>query len=221
MKAMVLAAGRGERMRPLTDTVAKPLLVAGGRSLIDYQLEKLAAAGVRDVVINLSWLGESIRNTLGPASYGMSLHYIDEGEIALETGGGIYNALPMLGDDPFIVVNGDVYCDYEYARLKLGNDDLAHLVLIENPPHHLSGDFALNDTRINNVSERRYTFSGIGVYRAALFERCDAGPFPLAPLLVNASNEDRVSGELFEGFWNDVGTPRRLADLDAQLRSQI
>ncbi len=221
MKAMVLAAGRGERMRPLTDKVAKPLLKAGGRSLIDYQLQKLAKARVQDVVINLSWMGASIRNTLGSASHGMRLHYIDEGEIALETGGGIHNALPMLGDQPFIVVNGDVYCEYEYAHLKLGHDDLAHLVLIENPQHHLSGDFALNDTRINNHNDRRYTFSGIGMYRAELFNDCAAGRFPLAPLLTAAINENRVSGELYKGFWSDVGTPQRLADLDMRLRSQV
>jgi MurNAc alpha-1-phosphate uridylyltransferase len=221
MKAMVLAAGRGERMRPLTDTVAKPLLKAGGRSLIDYQLEKLAAADVQDVVINLSWMGESIRNTLGPVSYGMRLHYIDEGEVALDTGGGIHNALPMLGDEPFIVVNGDVYCEYEYAHLDLGDDDLAHLVLIENPPHHSTGDFALSDTRVSNDSERRCTFSGIGMYRAALFIDCDTGQFPLAPLLASAIDQGRVSGELYKGFWSDVGTTQRLADLDMRLRSQV
>ena len=220
MKAMILAAGRGERMRPLTDTVAKPLLKVGGRSLIDYQLQKLAKAGVQDVVINLSWMGENIRNALGPASHGMRLHYIDEGEIALETGGGILNALTLLGDHPFIVVNGDVYCEFEYAGLELGCDDLAHLVLIENPPHHLSGDFALNDTRINNDSNRRYTFSGIGMYRAELFVDRDAGQFPLAPLLLDAINKNRVSGELYQGCWSDVGTPQRLADLKMRLNSQ-
>lgn len=219
MKAMVLAAGRGERMRPLTDTVAKPLLEAGGRSLVDYQLEKLAMAGVNEVVINLSWMGASIRNMLGPASHGMSLRYIDEGDVALDTGGGIHNALPMLGDEPFVVVNSDVFCDYDYSLLGIDADDIAHLVFVQNPPHHPDGDFGLENGRACDASASRYTFSGIGVYRPALFANCEPGCYPLAPLLRAAMGDNLVSGELYAGFWSDVGTPERLAALDARIRS--
>lgn len=220
MKAMILAAGRGERMRPLTDATPKPLLKAAGKALIDYHLENLAAAGIADVVVNLSHLGSQIRAALGDGSrYGVSIRYSDEGVPALETGGGILEALPLLGPGPFIVVNGDVWTDYRYADLPAGPDDLAHLVMVANPDHHPRGDFVLNDGRVRTDGPgARYTFSGIGVYRPELFAGRTTGRFPLAPLLREAMAADRVGGEYYGGHWLDVGTPQRLRDLDRDLR---
>jgi MurNAc alpha-1-phosphate uridylyltransferase len=215
---MILAAGRGERMRPLTDHTPKPLLEAGGRSLIGHHLAALARAGVREVVVNHAHLGAQIERALGDgAAYGLRIRYSPE-EVALETGGGIFRALPLLGPDPFIVVNGDVWTDFDPARLRLADADLAHLVLVDNPAHHPAGDFVLNGERVTDAGGQRLTFSGVGVYRPALFDGCAPGRFPLAPLLRAAIAVGRVSGEHHRGCWVDVGTPERLAALDRELR---
>ena len=217
MKAMILAAGRGERMRPLTDRLPKPLLPAGGRPLIEYHLSALAEAGVGQIVINHAWLGERIEQALGDGSrWGVTLRYSPEQE-GLETGGGIFNALPLLGEGPFIVVNGDVWCRYPFARLPQEPAGLAHLVLVENPPHHPGGDFVLQGDRVRAEGEPRLTYSGIAVLRPELFSGCSAGRFPLAPLLRRAMRAGRVSGEYYPGEWVDVGTPDRLKRLDEKI----
>lgn len=217
MKAMILAAGRGERMRPLTDTRPKPLLTAGGRPLIDYHLEALARAGFTDVVINLAWLGDAIRAHVGDGNaWGLQVRYSDEGERGLETLGGIVRALPLLGDAPFVVVNGDVFTDYPFARLA-PPDALAHLVLVDNPPQHADGDFALSAGRVRETGGERLTFAGIGVYRPELFSGQANGSAPLGPLLRAAIARNEVSGEHYRGAWRDIGTPERLAELDAAL----
>ena len=216
MKAMILAAGRGERMRPLTDCTPKPLLGVAGRPLIHYHLEALARAGVSDVVINLSWLGEQIRDALADGhEWNLRLHFSEEGHPPLETGGGIYRALPMLGPDPFLVINGDVWSDFPLDSLALADSDLAHLVLVDNPAHHPQGDFVLTDGRVCDDSQNgpRLTFSGIGVYRPELFAGCAGGAFSLIPVLKAAMARGRVSGAHYSGKWMDVGTPERLAAL--------
>jgi len=220
MRAIVLAAGRGERMRPLTDGVPKPLLEVGGRALIEYHLHALAAAGVRQVVVNLSWLGERIRAVLGDGSgYGLQISYSEEGPVPLETGGGIERALPLLGEGAFLVVNGDVWTDQSFAALEAPPDSLAHLLLVANPAHHPRGDFALGpDGRIGREGDR-LTYAGIGLIDPALFAGCAPGRFPLKPLLDRALEAGRLTGQRLEGHWIDVGTPARLAELDARLRS--
>jgi len=216
---MILAAGRGERMRPLTDHTPKPLLEAGGKPLIEYHIEALARGGIRRLVINLAHLGEQIPRRLGDGGrWGVAIRYTQEPPGALETGGGIFNALDLL-DDPFLVVNGDVWCDCDFARLRCPADALAHLLLVDNPAHHPKGDFSLDNGRIHNRVEARLTFSGIGLYRPALFDGCAPGPFPLAPLLRKAADQGRLSGEHFRGDWMDIGTPQRLAELDQGLRA--
>jgi MurNAc alpha-1-phosphate uridylyltransferase len=220
VKAMILAAGRGERMRPLTDHTPKPLLSAGGQCLIEYHIRALARAGITDLVINHAHLGGQIETSLGDGGrYGVSIHYSPEGEgRALETGGGIFRALPLLGTEPFIVVNGDVYCDYPYERLKTGPRGLAHLVLVDNPEHHPEGDFVLVDGQVSaDGGAARLTFSGIGLYRPELFAGCRDGAFPLAPLLRAAMGRGEVSGEHYQGLWMDIGTPQRLQRLDELL----
>jgi N-acetyl-alpha-D-muramate 1-phosphate uridylyltransferase len=218
MKAMILAAGRGTRMRPLTDHVPKPLLEAGGRPLIQYHLERLAAAGIRDIVINHAHLGAQIEAALGDGSrFGVRIRYSAE-DTALETGGGILKALPMLGPAPFLVINGDIWSDLDPAGLRPAETDLAHLVLVDNPPHHPSGDFVLIDGRVRPSGAPRLTFSGIGVYSPSLFAECRPGAFPLAPLLRGAMAEGRVGGIHHRGRWLDIGTPERLAELDRSLR---
>ena len=217
---MILAAGRGERMRPLTLAKPKPLLEAGGAPLIVHHLRALQAAGFEDVVINLSWLGEQIRAALGDGSrHGVRLHYSDEGPEPLETGGGIFRALPLLGAGPFLVLNGDVWTDIDWSRLRdrLAPQDFAHLVLVPNPAHNEKGDFVLANGRIVETPGERHTFSGVGVYRAELFDGCSDGIFKLAPLLRAAARAGRVSGELHSGAWLDIGTPERLAHLDELL----
>jgi MurNAc alpha-1-phosphate uridylyltransferase len=219
MKAMVLAAGRGERLRPLTDHTPKPLLRVRGRPLIEYLLEALAAAGVHDIVVNVAWLGAQVRESLGDGRrFGVAIVYSDENAHALETGGGIHKALPLLGPGPFLVVNGDLWTRYPFASLLapdlLSGTDLAHLVLVPNPPQHPRGDFALADGRVRVEGASRHTFSGIGVYRAALFDGCQTGAFPLAPLLRAAAGSDRVAGSLYTGEWQDIGSPERLRALD-------
>jgi MurNAc alpha-1-phosphate uridylyltransferase len=218
---MILAAGRGERMRPLTLATPKPLLEAGGAPLIVHHLRSLRAAGFVDVVVNLSWLGGQIEAALGDGSrHAVRLHYSDEGPEPLETGGGIFRALPLLGDGPFLVLNGDVWTDFDWSRLRerLAPHDLAHLVLVPNPQHNEKGDFVLDQGRIVETAGERLTFSGVGVYRAELFHGCTDGAFKLAPLLRAAARAGRVSGEVHRGRWLDIGTPERLAQLDSLLR---
>ena len=219
MKAFILAAGRGERMRPLTDHTPKPLLAVRGKPLIEWHLEKLAAAGVEQVIINLGWLGEKIRQHLGDgARFGLRIEYSDEGWPALETGGGIHQALPLLGDQPFLLVNGDVFTDIGFAPLLargLQRDEQAHLLLVPNPPQHPKGDFALHGGRVLDA-EPRLTYSGIAVLHPQLFAGCKAGAFPLAPLLKRAIAAGQVSGACHLGQWSDVGTPERLAGLAVQ-----
>ncbi len=219
MKAMILAAGRGERMRPLTDQTPKPLLALAGKPLIQYHIEALREAGFRELVINHAWLGEQIVHYLGDgARFGVEIAYSPEPQGALETGGGIYHALPLLGDEAFLVVNGDIWTDYPYARLKHPPQQLAHLVLVDNPSHHPQGDFSLENGRVSGNGKAALTFSGIGLYHPALFSACSPGVFPLAPLLRDAMRNGQVTGEHYTGGWTDVGTPQRLAELDAQLR---
>lgn len=228
MKAMILAAGRGERMRPLTDTLPKPLLPVGGKPLIQHHIEALAAAGVRELVINLAWKGAMIPAALGDgARFGVRIAYSDEGDAALETGGGIFKALPLLGDAPFIIVNGDIWTDYPFGKLveRCGaqgltgaGNDLAHLVLVPNPPQHLRGDFALSGGRVTEAHGERGTYSGIAVYAPAFFADCAPGPFKLLTPLLAAMRAGRIGGERYEGEWFDIGTPQRLAALDAKLR---
>lgn len=223
MKAMILAAGRGERMRPLTDRTPKPLLPVAGKPLIVWHLERLARAGFREIVINHAHLGDQIEALLDDgAAWGMSIRYSPEPPGALETAGGIASALPLLGDEPFLVVNGDIWCDYDFTRAaaNLRSEDLAHLVLIPNPAHHPAGDFVLTAGRVAAEGEPRFTFAGIGIYRPALFADVERGkPAKLAPLLHAAMAAGKVGGELHGGRWVDVGTPQRLAELDAELRS--
>ena len=217
MKAMILAAGRGERMRPLTDDTPKPLLEVGGRPLIGYLIEALVAVGVDHLIINVSWHGSQIIDTLGDGrNYGACIEYSEEGRTALETGGGIFKALPKLGS-PFIVANGDLYTEYPYSRLVNQNPELAHLVMVRNPPHHPDGDFTLQAGRVLEGATSRLTYSGIGVYTGEMFDGCRPGRFPLAPLLIRAMRQGYVSGELYEGPWVDVGDPARLAALNAAL----
>ena len=217
MKAMILAAGRGERMRPLTDRTPKPLLEVAGRPLIHYHLEALAKAGINDVVINLSWLGGQIREALADGQdWNLTLHFSEEGHPPLETGGGIFRALPLLGPDPFLVINGDVWSDYQLDSLSLADRDLAHLVLVDNPAHHSQGDFVLTDGRVSDGDKAtpRLTFSGIGMYRPGLFAGCADGAFSLIPVLKAAMASDQVSGSHYSGKWLDVGTPERLTALE-------
>lgn len=212
--AMVLAAGRGERMRPLTDTVPKPLLTIRGKPLIVYHLDKLSRLGVKHVVINLAWLGEQIRAALGDgAQWKLQIHYSDEGGAALETGGGIFQALPWLGPQPFLVVNADVYTDLDFGALQIAPEALAQLVLVANPLHHPHGDFALINGRVQDQGAARWTYSGIGLYRPELFDGCSAGKYPLLPLLRRAIVSRRLYGQVFEGAWSDVGSIERLAAL--------
>jgi MurNAc alpha-1-phosphate uridylyltransferase len=218
LKVMILAAGRGERMRPLSDTVPKPLLEAGGKPLIVHLIEGLARHGLRDIVINHSHLGEKISAYLGDgARYGARVAYSHEEGGGLETGGGIFKALPLIDTDPFMVINGDIWTDYPFDRLPARLDGLAHLVLVDNPPQHPQGDFALREGKLFTEGAPRLTFSGIGVYARALFAECRPGKFPLAPLLRTAIVQGQVSGEHYTGRWRDVGTPQRLADLDREL----
>jgi MurNAc alpha-1-phosphate uridylyltransferase len=218
MKAMLLAAGRGERLRPLSDRIPKPLIEVGGKALIIHLMEALVKAGYDDIVINLSWLGDAIRTTLADGSrYGAKLSYSPEPDNALETGGGILNALPLLGEAPFLAVSADIYTDFSFASLANEPKGLAHLVLVDNPPHNSGGDFAIDNGRLRNQGDRRLTFSGIGVYRPQLFQGRSPGRFPLAPLLREAASDDRATAEHFGGEWWDVGSIERLDALRSAL----
>lgn len=232
MKAMLLAAGRGERMRPLTDHIPKPLLEVGGKPLIVWHVENLVCAGITDMVINHAHLGAQIEAALGDGRrFGAHIQYSPETS-ALETAGGIANALPLLGDEPFAVINSDIYCDYGFAHLAehaaalQASGDAAHLVLVDNPPHHPNGDFALSGNRIYALPPSPFplpsllTFSGIGIYRPSLFSHIPRGSIaPLAPLLRAQIALGKISGEHHRGLWVDVGTPQRLAELDSQVCS--
>jgi len=229
---MLLAAGRGERMRPLTDHKPKPLLEAGGKPLIVWHIEKLVRAGITELVINHAHLGAQIEAALADGSrFGARIQYSPEAH-ALETAGGIANALPLLGVAPFAVINGDIYCDYDFAHLPeraaalQASGDMAHLVLVDNPPHHPNGDFALSGNRIHPLPPSLFplpallTFSGIGVYRPSLFSHIPrGGSAPLAPLLREQIALGKIRGEHYRGLWIDVGTPQRLAELDSQICS--
>ena len=219
MKAMILAAGRGERMRPLSDAMPKPLLEVGGYRLIEYHLAALLKAGIREVVVNLSWLGERIREALGDGTrYGLSITYSAEGAAPLGTGGGLHRALPLLGADPFLLVNGDIWIEMPFENLRRPAGSLAHLVLIANPPHHPQGDFGLDAGGRVVAAPTPLTYSGLAVIDPRLFDGCEAGTFALKPLLDRALAAGRLSGQRHDGFWSDVGTPERLAALDAQMR---
>ncbi len=219
MKAMILAAGRGERMRPLTDHTPKPLLKVADKALIEYHIEGLVRAGFADIIINHAWLGAQFEQVLGDGKkYGAHLQYSPEGSAALETGGGIFNALPLLGAGPFVVVNGDVWSDFPFERLPRNLTVLAHLVLVPNPPQHPHGDFFFADGILLETGTTKLTFSGIGTYRAELFAGCRPGAFPLAPLLRAAIAQGRASAECYAGGWFDIGTPERMEQLDRKLR---
>lgn len=218
---MVLAAGRGERMRPLTDALPKPLLAVAGKPLIGYHLESLARAGVRDIVINLSWLGAKIRESLGDGGrFGVRIVYSDEGPVPDETGGGIVRALPLLGTEPFLVVNGDTWTDIDFARVGIDAEAHARLVLVPNPPHHTRGDFGLEGDLVVERETDRFTYSGIGVYRPQFFEGCKPGRFPLLPLLRRAIAARKLRASVHRGEWVDIGSPERLAQLDERLRRE-
>jgi N-acetyl-alpha-D-muramate 1-phosphate uridylyltransferase len=219
MKAMILAAGRGERMRPLTDHTPKPLLPVGGKPLIVWHLERLAKAGFKEVVINHAHLGAQIEAALGNGEkWGLSIQYSPE-VTALETAGGIANALHLLRDAPFLVVNGDIFTELDFSQIRLNVPDLAHLVLVDNPPQHPQGDFVLQQGKALAEGASKLTFSGVGVYHPTLFKNIARGePAKLAPLLKAAMAEGRVSGTYYQGAWHDIGTPQRLAELDASLK---
>lgn len=220
MRAMILAAGRGERMRPLTDHTPKPLLQVCGKPLIEFHIEALVSAGIIDIVINHAWLGDRIEAALGDGGrYDANIVYSAEHAEGLETGGGIFRALPLLGDEPFVVVNGDVWTDYSFTALSINEHCLAHLVLVDNPSQHPEGDFSLQGRQIVDGNER-LTFSGIGVYRPQLFSGCVDGRFPLAPMLRKAISQGLISGEHYSGMWFDIGTPERLIELDELLQHQ-
>lgn len=212
MRAMILAAGRGQRMRPLTDHTPKPLLHIGKHRLIEHHLYNLAHAGFRDIVINIAWLGQQIPQTLGDGSaYGVKISYSDEGDHALETGGGIFKALPLLGNEPFLVVNGDIWTDYPFKRLhNFHLHGLAHLVLVKNPPQHPQGDFYLHDSKLVETGEHKFTFSGVGVYKKEFFAGQTGGAFPLAPMIREFTKRGLISAELYQGEWDDIGTVERL-----------
>ena len=223
MRAMILAAGRGERMRPLTDYLPKPLLPVAGRALIEHHLHALALAGVRTVVINYAWLGEKIEAQLGDgAQFGLQIHYSPEGNAALETAGGIRQALPWLAAEPFIVINGDVLTDFPVASLNsaLAEHKTAHLVLVPNPVQHPQGDFAVTQGNACVDGAEKFTFSGIAVYQPEFFHDVPPGAQKLAPFLRAAMQRGEVSAEVYTGYWADIGTPQRLAEADQFIRSR-
>jgi N-acetyl-alpha-D-muramate 1-phosphate uridylyltransferase len=221
MRAMILAAGRGARMRPLTDHTPKPLLEVGGKPLIVWHIERLAQAGITELVINHAYLGQQIEDRLGDGTqWHVHIQYSVE-QTALETAGGIAKALPLLGDESFLVVNGDVFTDIDYAATSLPVCKLAHLVMVDNPQQHAEGDFALQDGLVKQAADNRLTFSGIGVYHPDLFKSVQSGEAAkLAPLLISAMQQGLVSGQHHTGIWHDIGTPERLAQLDHWLKTR-
>ena len=219
MKAMILAAGRGERMRPLTDELPKPLLEVADKPLIVYHIEKLVTAGFEEIIINIAHLGYKIAESLGDGSaWNVKISYSDEQEDgALESAGGIIKALPLLGDENFLVVNGDVFCEYDFdPHFDLG-ENLAHLILVENPKHNPNGDFGLKNTSVLNEDKLKYTFSGIGYYNPKIFNGFNAQKLALSPILREKIKNKQISGELFSGDWHDIGTPQRLQEINDRL----
>lgn len=222
MKAMILAAGMGTRMRPLTNHLPKPLLSAGGKPLIVWHLERLKRNGFQQIVINIAWLGNKVPELLGNGErYGLSIQYSDEqNEPSLETGGGIIKALPLLGDEPFLVVSGDIWCDYEFTPISpLVGEDLGHLLLIDNPVHHPSGDFLLEAGRVHNTGDSKLTYSGIAYFHPNLFKQRQYGKQALVAIMREAMQDGLISGEHHHGVWQDIGTPERLAELDRSLEA--
>lgn len=216
MIAMILAAGHGERLRPLTNEIPKALVEVQGQSLLERHLRAIRTAGIETVVINLGWLGDQIAERVGSgASYGLNVIYSQEGDNILETGGGIHRALPVLGEAPFVVVNADIYTDMPVPLSSPGDNDLVHLVLVPTPDDKTQGDFDLVEGRVRNSEKPRYTFSGVAVYRPEFFAACTPGRFPVTPLLRAAADANRAGGSVYDGFWRDVGTPERLAELNA------
>lgn len=215
MRAMILAAGRGERLRPLTDEIPKSLVEVGGQSLLERHLENVRSAGIKTVVINLGWLGDRIVERVGTGSrYGLEVVYSQEGDDILETGGGIHKALPMLGNEPFLVVNADILTDMPVPDVELGDKHLGHLVMVPTPDYRDHGDFDIDAGLIRNAEHAVQTFSGVAIYRPEFFDGCEAGRFPLAPMLREAADRGQLAGSLYEGLWADVGTPQRLAALE-------
>jgi N-acetyl-alpha-D-muramate 1-phosphate uridylyltransferase len=211
MKAIILSAGRGKRMRSLTEHSPKPLLLVNKKPLLQYHIEALATAGIKEIVVNHALMGEMIEDYFGDGdNFNVNIKYSAEGNAPLETGGGIRHALPLLGEEPFIVVNGDIWTDYDFSSLPEEPEGQAHLVLVSNPSHHLDGDFCLEGDCVRENGEDKYTYSGIGVYRPSLFADIEMTSFPLAPLIRGAIRAELVSGELYHGEWLDIGTPERL-----------
>ena len=222
MKAMILAAGRGERLRPLTDNIPKPLVPVAGRPIIEYTIDALERAGYKDLIINVAHLGDKIEMCLREANrFNVKISYSREGPVGLETGGGIFRALPLLGKDPFVVVNGDIFCEFAYQTLAGKPRGLAHIILVPNPDHNPCGDFSLTDGgAVYEGGNQSYTFSGIGIYRPELFEGCKGGKFPLAPILQQAMRRGEVSGEVYQGLWMDLGTLERLHALEKRVAAR-
>lgn len=221
MKAMILSAGRGERLRPLTEHTPKPLLKAGKHRLIEYLIQSLVKAGINDIVINTAHLAEQFQETLGNGQqFGANIRYSPEPEAGLETAGGIINALPLLGDEAFLIVNGDIWTDFPFEQLNsfsLSTDNLAHLILVNNPEHNLKGDFSLSTGKVNQSDKVRYTYSGIGIYHPKLFSGFEVQRLALKPILLEAIEQQQLSGQLYEGVWSDIGTIERLQQLNDQL----
>lgn len=220
MRAMILAAGRGERLRPLTDDTPKSLVEVGGQSLLERHLDHVRAAGIRTVVINLGWLGDRIVERIGSGRrHGLEVVYSQEGDNILETGGGIFKALPTLGARPFLAINADIFTDMPVPDVELADGHLGHLVMVPSPEYREGGDFDIVDGFVRNSSEQSLTFSGVAIYRPELFDGCEPGRFPLAPLLRDAADQGRLSGSVYRGQWADIGTPERLAALRSALQA--
>ncbi len=218
MRAMILAAGRGERLQPLTDEIPKPLIEVGGRTLLERHLDNVRSAGIKTVVINLGWLGDMIVERVGSGTqYGLEVVYSQEGDDILETGGGIHKALPMLGSQPFLVVNADIYTDMPVPEISLEDSCLGHLVMVPTPDYRECGDFNIDGGLIRNDANATYTFSGVAIYRPEFFAGCEAGRFSIAPMLREAADRGQLSASLYEGLWADAGTPDRLEALKASL----
>ena len=216
---MILAAGRGERLRPLTDEIPKSLVEVHGQTLLERHLDHVRAAGIRTVVINLGWLGDKIVERVGSGSrYGLEVIYSQEGDDILETGGGIHKALPQLGKDPFLVINADIFTEMPVPDIRLADEHLGHLVMVPSPTYREGGDFDIVAGLIRNTTAQALTFSGVAIYRPEFFDGCEAGRFPLAPLLREAADRDQLSGSLYKGPWADVGTPERLTNILSKKR---
>lgn len=220
MRAMILAAGRGERLRPITDDIPKALVEVAGRSVLEWHLERVAAAGIENVVINLGWHGEQIVERVGSGErFGVNIAYSDEGDDILETGGGILKALPLLGDDPFVVINSDIFTDMPVPDVRLRDEHLGHLVTVPVPAYLDHGDFDIENGMIRRTASPSYTFAGFAIYRPELFANCEAGRFSVVPLMFAAADADRLSGSVYRGRWADIGTPDRLARLRRRIEA--